>query len=145
MKDTERKLHITRELSLLGFKIDSNYPVIGSEFIRWENYSTIEFEKFRILINMKWCLKYKEHVDYWGYDKDAELCNIIVRAFSLISGKPCDKIDLPFRLATRLMVADNILKGIQYQMKINTLFGENFDSIKEITGVQANIIHAMNV
>jgi hypothetical protein len=120
-------------------------PVIKREMIGWTFFCIVEVNNVQIVLSQTWIEKYIKHFEYWGYDKEVELANLILRAYCVIIGEPQDKTDLPVGFGVaRIMVLENLLVGIKFRIKENTLFGEEWGKINELTGAAPQLIYAFN-
>jgi len=125
-------------------KIGENVKM-GTIFIGFASLFEVEFDDFRMLFNSEWIDNYNKHANYWGYDRETEMLDVIVRAYNVIKGNPLDYEDLPMQIVSRIMVQDNLLKGIKIQFKEETLFGIQYSNvISQIKGNCPKIIYAAN-
>ena len=146
MNETQIKELLIRVFDDGGYGYPKYIPTIKSEFIGWHNYTVVEIDDIQILLNYRWIEKYRENFEYWGYDKETEFANLMLRAYCVIIGKPQEnKIDLPVGIGiARMMVSENLLIGIKFRKKENTLFGEDWGEIIELTGPAPQLIYAFN-
>jgi len=119
-------------------------PSLKTEFIGFKRYTIVEFEGLQIMFGGSWAEKYRDHYTHWGYDKDVEFANLVVRAYCVLNGTPKEDVkDLPFGIGVRkMMVEENLLIGIEFRRKTQDLFGDNWEKIDKIVGPAPQLIYA---
>lgn len=114
-------------------------------FIGFNQFSTLEFEDagFRILFDLKYALKFKNYIEYWGVDEKEIFQSVAIDCYDFIkNGKQNKRNDLPMKIFSNFGTKINLLNDLKIQFIEETLFGKEYKSeIHTIDFEDEHMIH----